>query len=63
MSDVVVAIVAPVLIGWLVSLNLPMEQNFMAIALAGVVGAAAVMLVNQSRSDSARVKNERALAG
>lgn len=57
------AIVAPVLIGWLVSLNLPMEQNFMAIALAGVVGACAVMLVNQSRADSSRVKAERALAG
>lgn len=47
------AIVAPVLIGWLVSLNLPLEQNFMAIALAGVIGAVAVLLINQSRSASA----------
>ncbi len=56
------AIVAPILIGWLVSLNLPIEQNFMAIAVAGVIGACAVTLVNQSRSDSARVKANRALA-
>lgn len=56
------AIVAPVLIGWLVSLALPMEQNFMAIALAGVIGAIAVTLVNQSRADSTRVKVGTALA-
>jgi len=47
------AIVAPVLIGWLVSLKLPLEQNFMAIGLAGVIGALGVMLVNQDRADSA----------
>lgn len=56
------AIVAPVLIGWLVSLSLPIEQNFMAIAVAGVIGALAVMLINQTRSDSARVKAARVLA-
>lgn len=50
------AIVAPVLIGWLVSLSLPLEQNFMAISLAGLIGAAAVTLINQSRSDSAQAK-------
>jgi len=55
------AIIAPVLIGWLVSINLPLEQNFMAIAVAGVLGAAAVTLVNQSRSDSARVAGAAAL--
>ncbi|SDC41565.1 MFS transporter, AAHS family, benzoate transport protein [Variovorax sp. CF079] len=55
------AIVAPVLIGWLVSLKLPMEQNFMAIALAGVVGALAVSFVNQSRADSSRAKAAHAL--
>jgi AAHS family benzoate transporter-like MFS transporter len=48
------AIVAPVLIGWLVSLKLPLEQNFMAIGLAGLVGAAAVTLINQTRADSHR---------
>lgn len=46
------AIVAPVLIGWLVTLKLPLEQNFIAIALAGVVGAIAVLLINQSRAAS-----------
>ncbi|QGZ30318.1 MFS transporter [Stutzerimonas stutzeri] len=51
------AIVAPVLIGWLVSLNLPLEQNFLAISLAGLIGAAAVTMINQSRADSTQVKN------
>jgi len=46
------AIVAPVLIGWLVTLKLPLEQNFMAIALAGVIGAIAVLFINQSRAAS-----------
>lgn len=39
------AIGAPVLIGWLISLNLPLEQNFMAISVAGLVGAGAVALI------------------
>jgi AAHS family benzoate transporter-like MFS transporter len=56
------AIVAPVLIGWLVSLKLPMEQNFMAIAVAGLLGAIAVTFVNQSRADSTRTRAMNALA-
>lgn len=48
------AIAAPVLIGWLVSLKLPLEQNFMAIGLADLIGAAAVTLINQTRADSDR---------
>jgi len=48
------AILAPVLIGWLVSLKLPLEQNFLAIALAGLIGALAVTLINQARAESSR---------
>ena len=48
------AIVAPVLIGWLVSLKLPLEQNFMAIGLAGLIGAMAVTLIDHARGDSYR---------
>lgn len=51
------AIVAPVLIGWLISMNLPLEQNFMAIALAGLVGATAVSLINQSLADSSQARS------
>ncbi len=40
------AILAPVLIGFLVSLKLPLEQNFIAIAIAGLLGMIAVMLIN-----------------
>jgi AAHS family benzoate transporter-like MFS transporter len=48
------AIVAPVLIGWLVSLKLPLEQNFMAIGLAGLIGAMAATLIDHARADSYR---------
>ncbi|MNY60137.1 hypothetical protein D3C86_1966510 [compost metagenome] len=56
------AIIAPVLIGWLVSLALPLEQNFMVIALAGLVGALAVTFVNQARADSTQVSKEPVLS-
>ncbi|WP_447790056.1 MFS transporter [Pseudomonas farris] len=56
------AIVAPVLIGWLVSLALPLEQNFMVIALAGLMGALAVTCVNQARADSTQVSKAPALS-
>lgn len=56
------AIVAPVLIGWLVSLSLPLQQNFMAISLAGLIGAVAVTLVNQSRAQSTQEKKALALS-
>ena len=56
------AIIAPVLIGWLVSLALPLEQNFMVIALAGLIGALAVTFVNQSRADSHQASKLPALS-
>lgn len=46
------AILAPIGIGFLVSLNLPLVQNFMAIACVGVAGAIAVALINHRRSAS-----------
>ena len=46
-------IVAPILIGALVSLELPLEQNFMAIAIPAVIAAIAIGLVKHSRSASA----------
>ncbi|MFZ0155184.1 MFS transporter, partial [Pseudomonas sp.] len=56
------AIVAPVLIGWLVSMNLALQQNFMAISLAGLIGALAVTLINQSRAQSTQEKKALALS-
>lgn len=56
------AIIAPVLIGWLVSLSLPLQQNFMAISLAGLIGALAVTLINQSRAQSTQEKKALALS-
>jgi len=44
------AIGAPLLIGLIVSLNLPIQQNFMVIALAGLIGAIALSLINHQRS-------------
>jgi AAHS family benzoate transporter-like MFS transporter len=48
------AILGPILIGGLVALQLPLEQNFMAIGLAGAVGAVAVLLINHRLSASAQ---------
>ncbi|NHC02693.1 MFS transporter [Acinetobacter sp. 187] len=47
------AILAPLLIGFIVALNLPIEQNFMVISLAGLIGAVALSLINHRRSDAA----------
>jgi MFS transporter, AAHS family, benzoate transport protein len=46
------AIIAPVLIGWLVGLNLVPQQNFVAITVVGVIGAIAVALINHNVSAS-----------
>lgn len=46
------AILAPVLIGQIVSMKLPLEQNFLVIGAAGVVGAIALSFINHSRSAS-----------
>jgi len=46
------AMLAPIGIGVLVSLNLPLVQNFLAIACVGVAGAVAVALINHGRSAS-----------
>lgn len=45
-------ILGPILIGALVSLELPLEQNFMAIGLASVLGMIAVTFINHKRSAS-----------
>lgn len=44
------AIAAPVLIGMLVAMRLPLEHNFLAIGLAGVLGTLAVMMIDHRRS-------------
>lgn len=55
-------IAAPILIGLIVSLKLPIEQNFFVIALAGVVGAVAIALVNHGLSASEADKKAPAVA-
>ncbi|WP_454743543.1 MFS transporter [Cupriavidus necator] len=52
------AVVGPVLIGWLVSLNLPLERNFLAIGVSGLLGTIAAMLINHKRSSSNKNLNE-----
>ena len=47
------AILAPILIGFLVSLNLPLSQNFLVIASAGLMGAIAVAFISHRVSASA----------
>ncbi|TGN95750.1 MFS transporter [Burkholderia sp. USMB20] len=48
------AIAAPVLIGLLVSMRLPLEQNFLAISIAGVLGTLAVTMIDHRRSAVSR---------
>lgn len=47
------AILAPIVIGTLVAINMPLQQNFMAIAIPAVIAAIAIALVKHSRSASA----------
>ena len=47
------AILAPIVIGVLVSMKLPLQQNFMAISIPAVIGMIAVLLIDHSRSSSA----------
>ncbi|WP_354684249.1 MFS transporter [Cupriavidus necator] len=47
------AIIAPVLIGALVGMKLPLEQNFLAIGVAGLVGTLAVILIDHRKSAAA----------
>ena len=47
------AILAPIVIGTLVGMKLPLEQNFIAIAIPAVIAVIAVGLINQKRSASA----------
>ncbi|KND55096.1 benzoate MFS transporter BenK [Candidatus Paraburkholderia kirkii] len=47
------AILAPIVIGYLVSQALPLQQNFIAIAVPGVVAVVAVSLIRTSRSSQA----------
>ncbi len=47
------AIIAPIVIGVLVSLSLPLQQNFIAIAIPAVIGMVAVLLIDHGRSASA----------
>lgn len=56
------AIIAPIAIGILVSIKLPMEQNFMVISVFGVLGALAVAFIDHRASAPAfgieQVQNE-----
>jgi AAHS family benzoate transporter-like MFS transporter len=47
------AILAPILIGTLVGMNLPLQMNFMAIAIPAVIAVIAVALIDHRRSASA----------
>jgi len=48
------AILAPIVIGTLVGMALPLEQNFMAIAIPAVIAAVAVAFIDHGRSTGGR---------
>ena len=47
------AILAPIVIGVLVGMAMPLQQNFMAIAIPALIAAIAISLIDHSRSGSA----------
>ena len=51
------AILAPIVIGTLVGMALPLQQNFIAIAIPAVIAMMAVAMINHSRSASASHEN------
>lgn len=54
------AILAPILIGTLVGMALPLEQNFMAIAIPAAIAAITISLVDDRRSAAALHENASA---
>jgi AAHS family benzoate transporter-like MFS transporter len=57
------AILAPIVIGTLVGMALPLEQNFMAIAIPAVIAAIAVSLIRHDLSAGAHHKQPVSQAG
>ena len=56
------SIIAPVLLGWLVTLNLPAQQAFNVIAVAGLIGAIAVATISHKISASAHPAESKSRA-
>jgi len=54
------AILAPIVIGTLVGMALPLEQNFVAIAIPGVIAVLAVSMIRHGRSATAQAQPELA---
>ncbi len=54
------AILAPIVIGILVGMKLPLQQNFIAISIPAVLGMIAVLLIDHRRSASAHHHNATA---
>ena len=54
------AIVGPVLTGALLTMNLPHQMNFLAIAVPGVLAALAIFLVNMKASVDGKIENTQA---
>ncbi|RDK09692.1 MFS transporter [Cupriavidus lacunae] len=57
------AILAPIVIGVLVGMSLPLQQNFMAMAIPAVIAVGAVSMINHRRSASAQEEVEAAPVG
>ncbi len=56
------AILAPILIGMLVGMRLPLQQNFVAIAIPAVIGMVAVLLIQHGRSAADAVSRDALLS-
>jgi AAHS family benzoate transporter-like MFS transporter len=56
------AILAPIVIGALVGMALPLQQNFIAIAIPAVIAAVAVAMINHGRSASAHSQSVKVIS-
>ncbi|WP_157264243.1 MFS transporter [Azohydromonas aeria] len=56
------AILAPIVIGTLVGMALPLQQNFIAIAIPAVIAAVAVAMINHGRSASAQPRSVKVVS-
>jgi AAHS family benzoate transporter-like MFS transporter len=57
------AIAAPIVIGLLVSMKLPLVQNFLAIAMAAVIGGVAVALIQHNKSPAPSHSHDEGAVG
>ncbi|UNM96418.1 MFS transporter [Ignatzschineria rhizosphaerae] len=55
------AIAGPMIIGWILSLNLPIQYNFLALAIPSLIALVSVFLIKGDQQEESIIHNEEAL--